>query len=244
MSTAVLEPTVDDLAALVDHAVTDDKLAAGSTWSVVVHDQWVGGRPSGAQLPRQGWKLHVSATAANAHQMVSRCLPVLLTTGCAFKVARSTEVVAELTGPQADRVQAGKVMTVYPVDEDSLRAVAAALVTATADLGGPRILTDRPVSPGSVVHYRYGAFTGVPTFGADGRLTAALRAPDGTTVIPVAKPNGVFVIREGKASWVPAVDANRIALIGVLTGLLAAVIGSLAVLRQPPWPRMTITDCR
>jgi hypothetical protein len=70
------------------------------------------------------------------------------------------------------------------------------------------------------------------------------QTPDGTTVIPVAKPNGVFVIREGKASWVPAVDANRIALIGVLTGLLAAVIGSLAVLRQPPWPRMTITDYR
>jgi hypothetical protein len=70
------------------------------------------------------------------------------------------------------------------------------------------------------------------------------QTPDGTTVISVAKPLGVFVIREGKASWVPAVDGNRIALIGVLTGLLAAVIGSLAVLRQPPWPRITIRDYR
>jgi hypothetical protein len=86
---------------------------------------------------------------------------------------------------------------------------------------------------------------------------------DGTTVIPVARiragrrranqdadqginaaPLGVFVIRGGKAFWVPAVDANRVALIGVLTGLLAAVIGSLAVLRQPPWPRITITENR
>jgi hypothetical protein len=47
-------------------------------------------------------------------------------------------------------------------------------------------------------------------------------------VIPVAKPLGVFVIRGGEASWVPAFDASRVALIGVLTGLLAAVIGSLA----------------
>lgn len=70
------------------------------------------------------------------------------------------------------------------------------------------------------------------------------QTPDGTTVILVSKPNGVFVIREGEASWVPAVDANRIALIGVITGLLAAVIGSLAVLRQPPWPLMTITEHR
>jgi hypothetical protein len=67
---------------------------------------------------------------------------------------------------------------------------------------------------------------------------------DGATVIPVAKPLGVFVVRGGEASWVPAVDQNKIALIGVITGLLAAVIGSLAVLRQPPWPRMTFTGYR
>jgi hypothetical protein len=57
-------------------------------------------------------------------------------------------------------------------------------------------------------------------------------------------PIGVFVVRGDDAYWVVAVDANRIALIGVLTGLLAAVIGSLAVLRQPPWPRITITGDR
>jgi len=68
--------------------------------------------------------------------------------------------------------------------------------------------------------------------------------PDGVTVIPVEGPVGVFVIRGDDAQWVPAVDANRAALIGVLTGLLAAVIGSLAVLRQPPWPRITITGYR
>lgn len=67
---------------------------------------------------------------------------------------------------------------------------------------------------------------------------------DGVAVIPVERPLGVFVISEGKATWVPAVDGNRVALIGVLTGLLAAVIGSLAVLRQPPWPLMTITENR
>jgi hypothetical protein len=65
---------------------------------------------------------------------------------------------------------------------------------------------------------------------------------DGATVIPVGKPLGVFVVRGGEATWVPAVDASRIALIGVLTGLLAAVIATLAVLRQPPWPRITITQ--
>ncbi|MGZ4510882.1 MAG: hypothetical protein ACXVX7_00440 [Mycobacterium sp.] len=81
-----------------------------------------------------------------------------------------------------------------------------------------------------------------PADHADGRVYGQpYQTADGTTVIAVAKPLGVFVIRGGEASWVPAVDGNRLALIGVITGLLAAVIGSLAVLRQPPWPRMTVT---
>ncbi|MEE2853136.1 MAG: hypothetical protein VX424_10855 [Actinomycetota bacterium] len=70
------------------------------------------------------------------------------------------------------------------------------------------------------------------------------QTPDGTTVIVATKPLGVFAIRDGQATWTPAVDNSRIALIGVITGLLAAVIGTLAVLRQPPWPRIAIRDYR
>ena len=57
------------------------------------------------------------------------------------------------------------------------------------------------------------------------------RTADGGTVITVAKvrdgaatPMGVFVVHAGKARWVPAVDTNRIALIGVITGLISAVL--------------------
>ena len=85
----------------------------------------------------------------------------------------------------------------------------------------------------------------LPADGAAGRVYGEpYETADGATVIPVAKPPGVVVVHQGKACWVPAVDGNRIALIGVITGLLAAVIASLAVLRQPPWPKMTFTDYR
>jgi hypothetical protein len=85
----------------------------------------------------------------------------------------------------------------------------------------------------------------LPADGANGRVYGEpFETADGATVIPVAKPRGVFVVHGGQASWVPAFDHTRIALIGVLTGLLAAVIGTLAVLRQPPWPRITITENR
>ncbi len=81
---------------------------------------------------------------------------------------------------------------------------------------------------------------------------------DGTTVVPVAKvrrrggpgapdgpdsglrmnarPAGVFVIRNGEATWVPAVDQTRIALMGELIGLVAATFATLAMVRRPPWP--------
>ena len=80
-------------------------------------------------------------------------------------------------------------------------------------------------------------------------------AADGVTVLPVAmvrgrtrpgadnsdvrvsaRPVGVFVIKDGEATWVPAMDTTRIALVGALTGLVSAALGTLAMVRRPPWP--------
>jgi uncharacterized spore protein YtfJ len=70
---------------------------------------------------------------------------------------------------------------------------------------------------------------------------------DGATVIPVARirggsatPIGVFVICGDNVAWTAAVDQNRIALFGVITGLASAVIATLAVLRRPPWPDIVL----
>jgi hypothetical protein len=66
---------------------------------------------------------------------------------------------------------------------------------------------------------------------------------DGTTVIPVTtvrggarKPLGVFVVKDGKASWVLAIDAERIAMMGIVVGLVAATLAGVAMVRRPPWP--------
>jgi uncharacterized spore protein YtfJ len=78
---------------------------------------------------------------------------------------------------------------------------------------------------------------------------------DGATVIPVAKvrgrskpeggeaqfrlsakPVGVFVIKDGNVTWQPAVDVTRIAVLGVLVGLVATAFSTLAMVRRPPWP--------
>ncbi|GFG48728.1 hypothetical protein CQY20_28125 [Mycolicibacterium agri] len=88
---------------------------------------------------------------------------------------------------------------------------------------------------------------------------------DGVTVLPVArvrgrtkpdsadadlhlaaKPVGVFVIKNGEAKWVPAVDSTRITLMGELIGLVSATLATLAMVRRPPWPdlRGTISPAR
>ena len=66
---------------------------------------------------------------------------------------------------------------------------------------------------------------------------------DGSTVIPVTtvrrgspRPAGVFVVKDGRAAWVPAVDGERIAMMGILVGLVSAALAGVAMVRRPPWP--------
>ena len=90
----------------------------------------------------------------------------------------------------------------------------------------------------------------LPTSGSRGRVYGdPYRTADGGMVIPVAKvragtatPLGVFVVHGGEASWVPVVDSNRLALIGVITGLISAVLASVTLLRRPPWPDLSATS--
>jgi hypothetical protein len=103
------------------------------------------------------------------------------------------------------------------------------------------------------------------TISTDGRTTNVYSQPyetaDGATIIMVArvrgrvrpakvestdgpgdeialraKPVGVFVIRGDDVKWEAAVDATRIALVGAVTGLVAAGLATLAMVRRPPWP--------
>ncbi|NMM92374.1 hypothetical protein B2J88_50465 [Rhodococcus sp. SRB_17] len=72
---------------------------------------------------------------------------------------------------------------------------------------------------------------------------------DGTTIVTVTRlhrrrgggpvPVGVFLIHDGKASWSPALDLTRLALMAEFIGLVSAVIATLAVLRRPPWPDLS-----
>ena len=167
---------------LGDLAVTARAVVASSAaeWRFSVEGPWAFATPMGAQSPEQGWKLHISATETSAAEVLAATLPVLVTECVPFKFAATHKIVRLLNSTHADRASGGKFITVYPADDDQAVRVAEACHRATAGLTGPVILSDRAYRPGSLVHYRYGGFTGSSSVDADGVVVHLIKGPDGT----------------------------------------------------------------
>ncbi|MCL4552756.1 MAG: protein kinase, partial [Candidatus Marsarchaeota archaeon] len=110
------------------------------------------------QWPTQGWKIHVSATAMNAREVLGRALPILLEFGVRFKVVKSIPRLLDLNSGEYGLSQIGKFITAYPSDDKQSIDLAHALDRATFGLAGPFVPTDKVVRKGGIVHYRYGGF--------------------------------------------------------------------------------------
>lgn len=150
---------------------------------------WIAVTNVRAPMPAQGWKLHVSASVESAFVVLDRALGVLLADPAGFKLAASLDRLAALNVGQGGRTQAGKFITVYPVDDAQAVRLAVALDRATAELRGPRVPTDRPLRPGSLVHYRYGGFVGRWLQTPLGEVVTAVEGPDGI-LVPDLRTNG------------------------------------------------------
>ncbi|HYO54474.1 class IV lanthionine synthetase LanL [Archangium sp.] len=146
-------------------------------------EPWLQVRCRRASPPRQGWKLHLSASTLSAEELLRRVLPELLAEDASFKVAASLRDLARLNQGEGGESQVGKFITVYPNDETQAVRMAVRLDEVTRGLCGPAISSDRPLRPGSRVFYRYGAFDGRYLQTPAGELFGALEAPDGTLVM-------------------------------------------------------------
>lgn len=174
---------VEPDSALVEQARTA-VAGSGRRWAVSTSGSWCSLSLPGHDTPAQGWKLHVSATPASAPQVLAEALPVLLAdpAGCPFKFVADVTQVAVLNARHTARGHSGKFLTVYPRDDADAVRLAQALDEATAGLPGPRILSDRPYRPGSLVHYRYGAFVEQRRLSHDGFYSWVVLDPEGNPV--------------------------------------------------------------
>ncbi|MFJ1750509.1 class IV lanthionine synthetase LanL [Streptomyces sp. NPDC088116] len=151
-------------------------------WTADTDETWCRVAPRSGARREQGWKLHLSATAASAPTVLAKALDVLLREESAFKFARSLDQVSALNSRATPRGSSGKFITVYPRSDADAARLAQALHRATAGLAGPRILSDRPYTADSLVHYRYGSFVGRRRLSDEGLLVWFIEDPDGNPV--------------------------------------------------------------
>lgn len=143
---------------------------------------WVMISYEGLRLPEQGWKLHIAASEESMELVLKQVLPVLLTQTVSFKVIESQASLGKLNGGLAGLSQIGKFITIYPCNDEEAVHLATTLDEVTRGLGAPTIPSDRPLHPGSLVHYRYGGFQPQLAQTIWGEHQMMLQNPDGELV--------------------------------------------------------------
>ncbi|MFE7133455.1 class III lanthionine synthetase LanKC [Streptomyces sp. NPDC057638] len=156
--------------------------------------------PTALSGVEQGWKIHVSATQANADKVLEIVAGHCLDTGVAFKHLGTRRVLEAMNSKYAPRAGSGKFIAIYPRDEAEFERCATELAERLAGMDGPYVLTDCRWGEGPV-YFRYGAFTERWCWTEDGAQVLALTGADGTPVPDRRQP--FFQVPDGVS--VPAV---------------------------------------
>ncbi|MFE2160218.1 class III lanthionine synthetase LanKC [Streptomyces lydicus] len=148
-------------------------------WTHDENEAWAFCRPPEDRLPDQGWKIHVSAAPDDAPRTIADVAAYCTRHGLTFKYLKSANVLRALSRKYAQRSSAGKLLTVYPVDEAELARTLEGLDALVGGRPGPYVLTDLRFREGPL-YVRYGGFRTHFTEDADGELVTAFHRPDGT----------------------------------------------------------------
>jgi hypothetical protein len=149
-------------------------------WSSHCASPWTHVAPIGASIPEQGWKTHVSATAATAHQALAVVSAIAVDLGVPFKHLSTLADFLAFNSKYADRASGGKFIALYPRDEAQLAELLTHLTTALAGFPGPFILSDAQHGD-APVFVRYGAFRELWST-VHGHDVLCIRDPDGNPV--------------------------------------------------------------
>ncbi|MGH4003272.1 MAG: class III lanthionine synthetase LanKC, partial [Pseudonocardiaceae bacterium] len=126
-------------------------------WTASDLEDWRVHRPINAELPAQGWKVHVSACLGNAERVLAAVADYCLNKRVAFKFLRSPDALLLANAKYADRGSSGKFITMYPADEARLEAMLIELGKVLDGSPGPYVLSDLRWGNGPL-YVRYGGF--------------------------------------------------------------------------------------
>ncbi|GHF33675.1 class III lanthionine synthetase LanKC [Streptomyces morookaense] len=174
--------------------------AAPGGWRTARSGDWLHLIPGleqtgGRQLPSQGWKIHVSATADSAEKTAAAVWDYCIPRGISFKFVPSRPLLHLRNSKYAARDASGKFVTVYPRDEQELHTVLTELHEIVGGRPGPYILTDLRWHEGPL-YVRYGAFE--RRYCLDGRGALVHAVEDGTGRLVPDSRNPAFQV----PSWV------------------------------------------
>ncbi|WP_435608855.1 class III lanthionine synthetase LanKC [Streptomyces sp. C10-9-1] len=150
-------------------------------WTRTLKGPWCHLRRTGARLPDQGWKIHVSARPEDAADVLREVAAFCLDRGLAFKFLSRSAILRAYGLKFAPRAASGKFIALYPPEKDLVPALDA-LHGLLAGRHGPYVLSDRRWREGSPVYLRYGAFTSQYTYTPAGSRVLAMRGPEGELV--------------------------------------------------------------
>ncbi|MEU4835561.1 class III lanthionine synthetase LanKC [Streptosporangium sp. NPDC023615] len=148
---------------------------------------WVSLRPEGQAAAEQGWKVHLSATLDNADRLCSAAWDYCVGRGIPFKHLRDRNMLLVFNAKYSPRGSSGKLVTVYPRDEDELEAVLRDLSAELEGEPGPYILSDLRWGAGPLF-VRYGGFSEMRCVDEHGETVLAVRHPDGTLLPDRRRP--------------------------------------------------------
>ena len=174
-----------------DDNLHDDKLEnyfhiqnPGRDWEDHVGDGWhyIMNKKQVLQLPKQGWKIHITASLIDAQDLLNSIAIFLIQSNISFKFIPSFEKLKALNSKYANRAESGKFITIYPKSEQEFLGLLDKLKKITDGYqDGPYILNDKQWKK-SNVFFRYGAFKKMTYTDANGKIVNCIMDPDGNLI--------------------------------------------------------------
>ncbi|MGW2583968.1 class III lanthionine synthetase LanKC N-terminal domain-containing protein [Streptomyces virginiae] len=180
------EPNADHFLAAFDERVRARFVRSGIWWSFR-HNQ---------NLPAQGWKIHISSSHRHVREVATSVIGHLTEREIDFKIALDLNIFEMLNSKAISRGSGGKLVTVYPRDDDEFRTCLADLARLLKGVEGAYVLSDLRYRDNKALYFRYGQFLDTHTVDVLGRRRPRILGPHGP--VPDDRHPG-----HAQPSWVP-----------------------------------------
>ncbi|MFE3554050.1 class III lanthionine synthetase LanKC [Streptomyces sp. NPDC059193] len=163
------EPRADHFLAGLDERVRARFVRSGIWWS----------HRHNPDLPAQGWKIHVSAAQHTVRETAASVIAHLTAHEIDFKIALDLNIFEMLNSKAMSRGSGGKLVTVYPRDEEEFRTCLADLARVLEGVEGAYVLSDLRYRDSKALYFRYGQFLDTHAVDVLGRRVPHITGPDG-----------------------------------------------------------------